>query len=126
MVERVLIDQNGVKISKPGVNVNVASDIDLLFNAGASTLTRLERGSVVPPNENLITRYFSKSYPAPPFVQFLITDGITGLHAENTFVQQSTGGPWTKCIIYTDRMEIRARPPAQNVTWYYLVWDMPI
>lgn len=50
MANRVLLYTNGLKISRPGVNVLTAGNADLLFNSDLSSMVVGQRGSFYVPN----------------------------------------------------------------------------
>lgn len=72
MVARILLDQNGLKVSKPGVAVESANPFDLLFNSDLSFPEILLEGFLS--NAGSGTIYYGFSLPAPPFVMFYNVD----------------------------------------------------
>ncbi|MGV1754820.1 hypothetical protein [Agrobacterium sp. CG674] len=67
MANRVLLNTEGLKISKPGVDVLTAGPGDLLFQSGLSTTRRLIRGQLnvtVPPPMGFYTSW-TATIPLP-------------------------------------------------------------
>ncbi len=70
MVDRVLLDASGLKVSKPGVDVKTASEAGLTFNSEWSAMSRLIFGSfTVNPNVgNTRTIMYGKTFTYRPLV----------------------------------------------------------
>lgn len=129
MAERLLVDvANGMKVSKPGVNVNFADDFNLLFSSNGSHFPVLQRGLIVSTNDTWVTAYFSKAYSKPPFVQFLVTapGGTAGRSEYGTHTIIANQGPWIICKVFTNRIELKSRSQLAGWYWYYVAWDMEI
>lgn len=86
MVQRLILDNSGLKISRPGVNVVTAtSSFDLLFNSDLIALNRLTWGTTVvpasggPPNTTpgSVTISYGVTLTELPFVSALVF-GNTG------------------------------------------------
>lgn len=70
MVDRVLLDASGLKVSKPGIDVKTASEVGLIFNSEWSAMSRLIFGSfTVNPNVgNTRTIMYGKIFTYRPLV----------------------------------------------------------
>jgi hypothetical protein len=72
MVDRVLFDINGLKISKPGIDVKSAGDFDLLFSPKFRPPTLISKGAFsitnVFGNEVVNSVNYGATYNPPPYV----------------------------------------------------------
>ncbi len=72
MVKRILLNQTGLKFSKPGIDVETANPFDLLFNSDLSFPEILLEGFIS--NAGAGTIPFGFTLPSPPFVWFYNVD----------------------------------------------------
>lgn len=68
LANRVLIHPDGMKISKPGVDVLSASNAQLLFSSDWTHPSLWLRGTIIASYGVTTTVYFGKSFSRPPFV----------------------------------------------------------
>lgn len=130
MVNRVLIGQpSQIKVSRPGFDVLSSSNINTLFDVDSSHFSILERGSLVGSNDSFVYHNFSRSYANVPLVQFLIrdpNDTTIGLSYFGSHFLMSSSGPWARCYVTSNRIELRARANWTGRIWNFIVWDMNI
>jgi hypothetical protein len=114
MVDRVLIDVNGMKISKPGVDVKTAAGTNLLFRSDAAQLSIYQQGLVTYTNEGESDLFipFGKTFPGVPIVSLHLTVGANNTgHANSLAVaykHSETGSPaWLQ--VNTERGGLRVK-----------------
>lgn len=87
MVQRLLLNNTGLKISRPGVNVTTATNrFDFIFNSDHLALNRLTWGSAVvpaapgPPNSlpGTVTVGYGTTLTELPFISALVYSNVTG------------------------------------------------
>ena len=121
MVGRVLINTQGLRVSRPGVEVTTASAADLTFNSNSGKyLSPYMQGSFGPASYSLIssnygqntsfeiwqaTLFFGRTFASPPIVLAQYRDyGVTDGSAENysaQFTQTQQGGGGAILFLYT-------------------------
>lgn len=100
MANRVVLDETGLKVSKPGANVLTAGASGLQFSSDWSALGFYRRGEMDCNWNETDYRNFSlgKTFPTPPMVQFhrvLSSSRVELLSAMNSFY-------WVVDDSYTD------------------------
>lgn len=83
-VKRLILKPDLFKISRPGVNVDVAADVDLILSTNRKRLQLLETGvtPIVPPNDARVVLW-STTYEFPPFI-YATQMGVPGAPATVT------------------------------------------
>lgn len=81
MANRVLIDQSGFKVSKPGFNVLTAPVQNLQFSSDFSQLAHYQTGELdCNWNESGFRTYsFNKTFPSPPIVHLQKVNSATSV-----------------------------------------------
>lgn len=69
MANRVALDANGLRVSRPGFNVLTTGDANLIFNSNWSQLSLLARGTVVT-SGNSGSILYGKTYVNVPLLIF--------------------------------------------------------
>ena len=148
MVNRVLLDQNGLFVSKPGVDVLSAQPKDLQFSSDYGTLNVLKRGVLnlpatpegypVPGNgAQQVTVNFGKTFSARPPVFFAVRRTVIsnpkqwyqhiGSHIE--FIYDGPNRiPWYGANVFNSRFVFQTNYNSDsflNGPWevFYIIWD---
>lgn len=96
MANRVLMDANGIKISKPGVNVLTAGQDGLMFDSGTKMLQVIDAGT-----RSGSTTVFDVSFPNIGIVPFVwmwspnATYFMSNLTSSSVRFSRQTGGSGT-------------------------------
>lgn len=148
MVNRVLLDKNGLFVSKPGVDVLTAQPKDLHFSSDYGTLNLLMRGVLnlpatpkgypVPGNGHQVrTVNFGKTFTARPPVFFAVRRTVTsnpkqwnehiGSHVEFIY-EGSNRIPWYGANVFNNRFVFQVNYHSEaflNGPWevFYIIWD---
>lgn len=127
MANRVLIDEEGLKVSRSGTNVLTAVDRDLQFNPQWSQITPFMKGSYVAYETNGTLIPFGKTFSRPPLVffrwgetsrQFIgnssmsVYEGIQNVYVNKWWLRVQTNG-----------LYIRVGQSVSPMTIHYIVWD---
>lgn len=123
MVPRVIMDINGLRVSKPGIDVNTATTFQFLFHSDSAAPKLVTKGSFTStPNgalpgraERVTTINYGRTVDPPPFIVaigratswHLDALGSPGSHAQYTFLDNN----WNTFII--------ERPSFATHNWVY-------
>lgn len=131
MVNRVLLNANGMKVSAPGNNVLTAPEAQLLFNSQWSALDVLMRGSFSPGDDTTTTINYGKTFPSRPPTYFIVGRrrnldgggfGWRWSHHIGTFVRADTDGVLYFCNVFDNRFVFENDDNDVDVV-KYVVWD---
>ena len=115
MANRILLDDTGLKISKPGVNVLTASPVDFLFNSDWSQVGILQSGTFQFNGDSIINVVRYVSWPTrakPPLVFFApinrddnIQRSVVGMNGLRYAATDGSGGLGTWNTSHTLRVQ---------------------
>lgn len=120
MTNRVLLNNQFLRVSKAGYDVLTTGKDNLNFSSEWAGLALLLRGSFNSAPNTPVTIFFGKTFSIPPIVEFASRNGpslpwyfFTGANAvfELSYIQ-----------ILTDRMII-GNPGNTTVPYHYTIWD---
>lgn len=134
MVDRVILDTQGLRVSIPGVDVKTAAASGLIFDSKWSNLKLWMRSRITASGGGVLNRVpFGKTFANPPLVFFYVVSGDTylptGLVFTNNFVVTGQVGSSLIYVAYitTDSsgLNIRVGNPGSgpNKVISYSVWD---
>lgn len=125
MANRILLDENGLKISKPGVNVLTAGLAGLQFTSVGTHVPRFTTGTLTRAQGGDATFNFGKTFPSAPIVTWYASNLGFGGVGPAWFYDEPTSGPpikqWT-LFIYTNRLVLSVGMQS-SVTLNFKVWD---
>lgn len=125
MANRILLDENGLKISKPGVDVLTAGLAGLQFTSVGTHVPRFTTGTLSAATGSGDTPFlFGKTFPAAPIVTWYSSSAGFGGAGPIAVYQNPFGLTQMRwqLFIQTDRLILRmgAEP---SVTLHFKVWD---
>lgn len=115
MTDRIRFDANGARISKPGIDVNVATESQLILYPGMSSMSLAAQGTVTIPGGQRITVNFNNPNQRLPYVILGATDGTAP--DRETFCAE-TSPPFNYMYI---RNDVQSGAPAREITYAVLV-----
>lgn len=125
MANRILLDEDGLKISKPGVNVLTAGLAGLQFTSVGTHVPRFTTGTLTRSQGGDATFNFGKTFPAAPIVTWYASNLNIGGVGPASFVDEPTFGTvvqqW-QIFIYTNRLVLSVGMQS-SVTLNFKVWD---
>lgn len=135
MSNRILLDNGGLKISKPGIDVLTATDDELVFNSDWSQLAIYMRGTLTVPDNGSTTISYGKTFVNMPLVCLLRTDnttpGLPGVVCINdqAFWQKEDAetGYWDPTVqCNASNFIVTRQGTAGTMTFSYVVWDFDL
>lgn len=118
MVNRVLLDANGLRISKPGYDVFSAGLPDLLFSSDWNGVPFHMRGSVALGNTSI---FYGKTFGTVPFASYVaLIGGIYWTLGNLSYLFYAQSGSELKVNTFSDRFTMTS---ALGGTLYYTIWD---
>ncbi|MBX4911376.1 hypothetical protein HJA82_29120 [Rhizobium bangladeshense] len=128
MVNRVLLDTNRLKISRPGFDVLTATQAQLLFNSDYNTAAIYMRGTTSTQG-NIVTIPFGTTFPARPNVDLwcINTDVLDPnwvmlgqlLEAQHTVPR---AGSYIDASWSTSSLQVWSNGGLVATQWAYAVW----
>lgn len=115
MTDRILFNKDGLKVSKPGFDVNTASEENLLMYPGMSVMTVAAEGTVTIPGGQRITVNFSNPNSRMPYIH--VSDGGGGVAHRTTFCAE-TQPPYNFAYI---RNDVQGGAPTRTITYCIMV-----
>lgn len=128
MANRVLLDENGLKISRPGIDVLTASPANLLFRSDATNVPRWDQGSLAGSAsvhwDNGAIYYYGRTFATIPIVTWSRQYQGEVINGTGTCINQGglagfTNSAW---IVKPERNRLFFNSP-NNTTLYFKVWD---
>lgn len=115
MTDRIKFDASGARISKPGVDVNVATESQLLLYPGMSSMALAAQGTVTIAGGQRTTVNFDNPNQRLPYVILGATDGTAP--DRSTFCAE-TSPPYNYVYI---RNDVQSGAPTREITYAVLV-----
>lgn len=115
MTDRIRFDANGVKISKPGVDVNTANAAQMLLYPGMSSMTLAAEGTAVIAGGSRITVNFTNPTARMPYI--ILGDSGGGPPDRSTFCAE-TAPPYNFAYI---RNDVQSGAPTRTITYAILI-----
>lgn len=125
LVQRLLLNTSGLKISLPGVAVGGAGSRQLAFDSNATMKQVFLRGQVIMPVDTFdVTVYYGKTFPLPPTgYVFKVRDGSSVEVPFFFYNLMNPGRPMFTMTAYIDRLRIRRVTPTTIATFNYMILD---
>ena len=115
MTDRIRLDANGAKISKPGVDVNTAPNYNLTLYPGMSTMTQAAGGTVTLAGGTRLKVPIVNPTNRMPYV--IINDTSGGIANRSRFCAE-TSPPYTSVDI---RNDVQSGAPTRTIVYGILV-----
>ncbi|AGC36065.1 hypothetical protein B7L88_gp021 [Rhizobium phage RHEph10] len=127
MVNRVLLDTNRLKVSRPGFDVLTATFAQLSFNSDFSAAAIYARGSTSTQG-NVVTIPFGKTFAARPNIDVLaknpdLWDGfavIGDIYSPQHSIPRS--GAAIDLSYSTSALQVWSHSALSVTTWAYVIW----
>ncbi|QIG69092.1 hypothetical protein EVB78_059 [Rhizobium phage RHph_N1_15] len=127
MVNRVLLDTNRLKISRPGFDVLTATFAQLSFNSDFNAAAIYSRGSTSTQG-NVVTISFGKTFAARPNIDILaanpdLWDGyavIGDIYTPQHTVPRS--GSYIDASYSTSSLQVWSHAGLSVTSWAYVIW----
>ena len=144
MVNRIWVQPSVFRVSRPGVEVTVANDQNLMFNSdwggGAKFIKGSIAGSRSGSGSSGHTALFGKTFSVKPFVMSILTAGSGTSHPGESYPVKGFGDSttpfsdfafswsWFEVQVLTDRVNytVKSAGSSFNYTISYLVFDYRI
>lgn len=124
MANRVLLDPNGMKVSRPGVDVLTAGDADLLFSSDFSQTPVHMKGIVTFSSSSIRTLNFGRTFLNMPMVTFLVSySSFYGLYI-NDWVESGSLSSANAYVRVRNSSFTYYAPNRDGLVMRYIVWDL--
>ena len=125
MVNRISIDTDALRISKPSYDVLTALDSQLLFNSNWRSLGMIVKGRVTTSN-SVVTINYGKTFSSPPVIHLMYFASGAGLWysfrvASTSFSSSNWQNSELAVNIQASYMQLYSY---FSLTWAYVVMDM--
>lgn len=128
MTNRVILDTDGLRVSRAGVNVIGAANVDLLFNSDWAHLRRFGQGAFAVPANSTKTYSMGKTFTALPivdiFLKYLPSGDSYGYLGD--FGTSSDGGNYSSMVDVTSTSIIITNSFGNEITGFYDIWDFTV
>ncbi|QPC87425.1 hypothetical protein GA830_12230 [Mesorhizobium sp. NBSH29] len=119
MTNRIIMNSSGVKLSRPGIDVLSASDINLLFNSNYMSIGLFQAGTLST-TTGFTSYWFGLTLPILPLVSMLVEVAAGVWQHSSRAVGSSDKQGLVQYRVYNDRMEVKAL--SAGYACRYSVW----
>lgn len=129
MVNRILLNTEALKISKPGFDVLAASELNLQFNSKYNGLGIRAKGAVTT-NGSVATVYYPKIFAAVPHIDIYYSCpdlyGSQWVASASQYWPHTLGaaGEWFDVTANTQYMQFYSQLAGYLTYWVYVVWSL--